>query len=149
MLNLAPGTYTLTVRSIVDNTCSTAAASTVTIDAIPSAPAAAVASVTVQPTCAVPTGTIVISSPTGATLEYSIDGTNFQSGLTFANLLPGDYTVTVRSTTDNTCTSTRRIVDSKCSTWCTGCTCSECYDTANVCGTDRNYRCEFILRERP
>ncbi|MDZ7613057.1 MAG: hypothetical protein U5K51_04615 [Flavobacteriaceae bacterium] len=104
--DLTPGTYTLTVRSIADNTCSTAAASTVTINAIPSAPAAAVASVTVQPTCAVPTGTIVISSPAGATLEYSIDGTNFQSGLTFANLLPGDYTVTVRSTTDNTCTST-------------------------------------------
>ncbi len=104
--NLAPGTYTLTVRSISDNTCSTVAASTVTIDAVPTAPAAPVASVTVQPTCAVPTGTIVVSSPTGAGLEYSIDGINFQAGTTFAGLLPNTYTVTVRSTTDNTCTST-------------------------------------------
>ena len=104
--NLAPGTYTLTVRSIADNTCSTVAASTVTINAVPTAPAAPVASVTVQPTCAVPTGTIVVSSPTGAGLEYSIDGINFQAGTTFAGLLPNTYTVTVRSTSDNTCTST-------------------------------------------
>ncbi|MDZ7613054.1 MAG: hypothetical protein U5K51_04600 [Flavobacteriaceae bacterium] len=108
---------------------------------------AAVASVTVQPTCAVPTGTIVVSSPTGGSLKYSIDGTNFQSGLTFANLLPWRlYWLTVRSTTDNTCTSTGVLFDSKCSTWCTGCTCSECYITANVCGTDRNYSCKFTYR---
>ena len=32
---VAPGTYTLTVRSTVDGTCTTDAASTVTIDAVP------------------------------------------------------------------------------------------------------------------
>ena len=100
---VAPGTYTLTVRSTVDNTCTTDAASTVTIDAVPTAPSAPVASATVQPTCAVPTGTLVVSSPTGASLEYSVDGTNWQSGTTFAGLIPGDYTVIVRSTVDTTC----------------------------------------------
>ena len=101
--NVSPGTYTLTVRSTTDNTCTTAAASTVTIDAYQQHRFAPVASATVQPTCALPTGTLVVSSPTGASLEYSIDGTNWQSGTTFAGLAPGDYTVRVRSTVDNTC----------------------------------------------
>ena len=35
-------------------------------------PAAPTASVTVQPTCAVPTGTIVVTAPTGAAFEYSL-----------------------------------------------------------------------------
>ena len=43
----------------------------------PGAPAAPTASVTVQPTCAVPTGTIVVTAPTGAGLTYSIDGTTY------------------------------------------------------------------------
>ncbi|MBP9850042.1 MAG: hypothetical protein KBC58_11460, partial [Flavobacterium sp.] len=39
------------------------------------------ASVTVQPTCAVPTGTIVFTTQSG--VEYSIDGTTYQSSATF------------------------------------------------------------------
>ena len=38
---------------------------------------------TTQPTCAVPTGTIVVTAPLGATLTYSIDGTNYQASPTF------------------------------------------------------------------
>jgi len=46
------------------------------------------ASVTQQPTCVDPTGTITID-PLDNTLTYSIDGTNFVAGPTFAGLTPG------------------------------------------------------------
>ncbi|WP_297869506.1 hypothetical protein, partial [uncultured Flavobacterium sp.] len=58
-------------------------------------------SVTVQPTCAVTTGTIVFTTQSG--VEYSIDGTTYQSSATFTGVAPGTYTLRVRSTTDNTC----------------------------------------------
>ena len=68
------------------------------------APAAPTASVTVQPTCAVPTGTIVITAPLGA-FEYSLDGGAFGAAATFTGVAPGAHNVTVRSTTDITCVS--------------------------------------------
>ena len=78
-----------------------------TVNAVPGAPSAPIASATQQPTCAAITGTIEVSSPTGASLEYSIDGTNWQTGTTFAGLTAGaDYTVSVRDTNDTTCVST-------------------------------------------
>jgi uncharacterized repeat protein (TIGR01451 family) len=52
-------------------------------------------------------GSIVVNA-TGQNLEYSIDGTNFQTSNTFSNLVAGSYTITVRnsvtgcSTTGNT-----------------------------------------------
>ncbi len=102
---LAPNDYTLTVRSTVDGTCETIGA-TLTVDPVPGAPAVPVASATVQPTCAAPTGTIVVTAPTGGTLEYSIDGVNFFATTTFTGLAPADYTVSVRDTNDTTCVST-------------------------------------------
>ena len=102
---LIPNDYTLTVRSTVDGTCETLGA-TLTVAPVPGAPATPVASATIQPTCAVQTGTIVVTAPTGGTLEYSIDGLNFDSATTFAGLTPGSYSVSVRSTTDITCVST-------------------------------------------
>ena len=56
---------------------------------VPATPAAPTASVTVQPTCATPTGTIVVTAPLGATLTYSIDGINYQAGTTFTDVAPG------------------------------------------------------------
>ncbi len=59
-----PGTYTLSVHNSTDNTCTTNGFSTVTINGVPTAPATpTVASVT-QPTCAIPTGTIVFQFST-------------------------------------------------------------------------------------
>ena len=66
-------------------------------------PAAPTASATTQPTCAVPTGTIVVTAPLGATLTYSIDGTNYQASPTFNLVAPGTYNVTVQD--GGTCTS--------------------------------------------
>ena len=89
--SLVPGNYTIEVRNINNNNC-VSADTTVTIDSAPSVPSEAVASVT-QPTCAVPTGTITVTSPTGAGYEYSIDGTNYQSGVVFSGLTPNTYVV--------------------------------------------------------
>jgi hypothetical protein len=49
-----------------------------------------------QPTCAVTTGTIVVTAPTGAGLEYSIDGTTYQATTIFNTVAAGTYNVTVR-----------------------------------------------------
>ena len=69
-----------------------------TVNGAPAAPAAPTASVTVQPTCAVPTGTIVITAPTGAGLTYSIDGVTYTNTTgTFTGVAPGTYNVTVQN----------------------------------------------------
>jgi gliding motility-associated-like protein len=54
------------------------------------------ASATQQPTCAAPTGTITIN-PLDNTLTYSVDGTNFSAGPTFANLTPQTYNVVAKN----------------------------------------------------
>jgi gliding motility-associated-like protein len=91
--NLAPGPYTITVQN--GDGC-TSVTSTITINTVPNAPAVADVTPT-QPTCTTPTGTIVVNSPTGAGLTYSINGGAFQSSTTFANLAPGPYTITVQN----------------------------------------------------
>ena len=58
---VAPGPYNVTVQD-AGGCISTPTA--LTVNAAPAAPAAPTASVTVQPTCAVPTGTIVVTAPT-------------------------------------------------------------------------------------
>ena len=103
---LAPGAYNVTVRNTSNGCVSSATA--VTINALPSI-AAPTASATVQPTCTTPTGTIVITAPTGANLEYSLNGTTYQTSATFSLLAPGAYNVTVRNTA-NGCVSTATAV---------------------------------------
>ena len=50
-------------------------------------------------------GSLTISSPTGSTIEYSVDGTTYQAGTVFSNLTPGVYSVTARYTGTFACTS--------------------------------------------
>ena len=100
--NLTPGTYTVTVKN--SSGC-TSVAAPVTLATAPDSPAVPTAT-TIQSNCTVATGSITVSSPTGAGLTYSIDGTNFQSGTTFANLTSGTYTITVKNTSGCTATST-------------------------------------------
>src|SRR5258705_63990 len=91
---LAPNTYDVTVR---DAGGCTSAATSLTVNAPAGAPAAPTASVTVQPTCAAPTGTIVVTAPLGAGLSYSIDGVSYTNTTgTFTSLIPNTYNVTVR-----------------------------------------------------
>lgn len=56
------------------------------------------ASVTLQPTCNNPFGTIEITSPIGPGLEYSVDGTTWKTDFIFSGLTPKRYTVSVRNT---------------------------------------------------
>jgi hypothetical protein len=54
------------------------------------------ATVTVQPTCSVLTGTIVVSDPVGPDIEYSIGGA-FQASPSFSGVQPGSYAVTAKN----------------------------------------------------
>ncbi|RYE16764.1 MAG: hypothetical protein EOP51_25205, partial [Sphingobacteriales bacterium] len=102
--SLAPNTYTITVKNASGCTNST----TVTINAVPAAPAVPNIAAT-QPTCTTPTGSILVNSPTGSGFTYSIDGTTFQSGTTFATLAPNTYTITVKNASGCTNSTTVTI----------------------------------------
>jgi uncharacterized repeat protein (TIGR01451 family)/gliding motility-associated-like protein len=62
-------------------------------------PAQVIASVTSQPTCNIPTGTITVTSPaTESGMTYSIDGSDYANSTgVFENVLPGTYIVTAKN----------------------------------------------------
>lgn len=93
--NVLPGTYNVTIWKI--GAC-ISGPTVVTVNAAPATPAAPTVSVTTQPTCTNPTGTITISAPVGAGLSYSIDGTTYTNtnGL-FNSVIAGTYNVTVKN----------------------------------------------------
>jgi hypothetical protein len=107
---LTPGPHTILVRRSTDNTCISAPAE-VTINTQPSQPQAAIVSLT-HPTCSVPTGTVLVTSPVGD-YQYNIDGGNYQASTSFLNVLPGNHNITVRRSTDITCISapTPAVID--------------------------------------
>ncbi|PZD77143.1 hypothetical protein [Mesonia sp. K7] len=95
--HLAPGAYDLTVQNA--DGCETTI--TVTINPAPTVPADAVSTV-VHPDCGETTGSITVSTPTGANIEYSIDGgATWQSSPVFTGLAPGNHDVIVRDTSAN------------------------------------------------
>ena len=99
----ANATYSIYARNTVHITCISTA--NFIINAIPSAPATPVTTIT-QPTCAVTTGAIVVTSPVGSTLQYSKDGTTWQTSATFSGLAAGStQTIRVRVTAIPTCES--------------------------------------------
>jgi hypothetical protein len=92
------GTVTLRLTSNFGTGCTAATSDrTINVNALPSTPTA---SVTVQPTCSVNTGIIVVTAPTGAGITYSIDGTNYYTSGTFNNVAIGSYTVSVKNSSD-------------------------------------------------
>ncbi|WP_294818591.1 gliding motility-associated C-terminal domain-containing protein [uncultured Flavobacterium sp.] len=105
--NLVPGTYTITVKNAEGCTSVTG---NIVINNAPNAPDPVVAA-TIQPTCALPTGTITVTNPTGASLTYSLDGITFQNSPVFAGLMPGTYTVTVKNTEGCTSVSGSIAID--------------------------------------
>ena len=107
---IIPGSHNILVRSKTDNSCISASATSVTVNAIPAVPAAATASTTIQPTCSLATGTIVVTSPVGAAYEYNIDGGSYQSSPTFAGIGAGAHSILVRNVSSPTCVSTATLV---------------------------------------
>ena len=98
---LAPNNYTLYVRNTMDNTCVIQSLSAITINSIPLFPVVPTSTTVIQPTCAIPSGTIIIAVQSG--VEYSLNGSTYQSSNTFSGLAPNNYTLYVRNSTDNTC----------------------------------------------
>lgn len=93
---LAPGSYNITAQDMGSGCISSITA--LTVNAIPTPPAAPTASVTFQPTCAIPTGTIVVTAPSGATIQYSIGGA-YQTSGTFSGLAANSYSITAQDMT--------------------------------------------------
>ena len=133
---VAPGTYNVTVQ---DNGACTSGATQVILNT-PAAPAAPTASATIQPTCAVPTGTIVVTAPLGATLTYSIDGTNYQASPTFNLVTPGTYNVTVQDG-GVACTSTATQVIINGAPGSPAAPTASATTATNMCCSNRNHRC--------
>ena len=99
--NVQPGNYN--DLQVTSNGCPSPLGENVIITA-PTPPAAPTATLT-QPTCSVSTGTIEVTNPTGTSLEYSVDGTNYQASTTFSSLAAATYSVTVKNITTG-CIST-------------------------------------------
>ncbi|MGA9589788.1 MAG: HYR domain-containing protein, partial [Salegentibacter sp.] len=96
--DLPAGTYAVTTK---DENGNISAANQVTINAQPATPAAPVVEEMLQPTCAEPTGSVMLSLIDG--ISYSIEDENGNisadtdaDGI-FDNLAPGTYTVTASS----------------------------------------------------
>ena len=99
---LTPNTYTIIAKDAGGCTST----SNFTINTVPSGPIAPTATLT-QPTCSVSTGTILITTPTGAGYTYNINGGAFQAGTTFSGLSANTYTIIVKDASG--CTSTANV----------------------------------------
>lgn len=105
---LAPGTYNVTVQNSAGCVSSSTAIIINPVPGLPSSPAVTIT----QPNCTTATGTITVSSPIGAGLTYSIDGSNYSNTTgVFNNLAPGSYNVTVRNSSGCTSTVTVAVVN--------------------------------------
>jgi gliding motility-associated-like protein/uncharacterized repeat protein (TIGR01451 family) len=101
--NLDTGDYTVTTTDTTTGCVSTA--TNLTVDIITPNPAAPTTTVTVEPTCAIRKGTILISNPApAANVTYTLKGTSpvvvavTQAFATFANLEPGNYDLITTNT---------------------------------------------------
>jgi len=65
----------------------------VIVNSTPSAPTVTIS----QPNCNVALGAITVTAPTGADMLYSINGTNYQSSVSFNSLPSGNYSVTAKN----------------------------------------------------
>ncbi|MBI3218935.1 MAG: T9SS type A sorting domain-containing protein [Bacteroidetes bacterium] len=98
---LSSGNYVVTVKDA--NNCTVVSASQSLVN-----PAALAATVTASPqSCsAIVDGRLTVSASGGTgTLQYSIDGTNFQTSSVFNGLLANNYTITIKDA--NNCSITR------------------------------------------
>jgi len=97
--NLAAGTYS--VIAYDDNGIASPATS-VTINPLTATPATPTTTFTSPATCGA-LGTITVTSPIGANITYSIDGTIYQTSPNFTSVVAGTYHVTAKD--GNSCVS--------------------------------------------
>jgi gliding motility-associated-like protein len=110
--NLSPGTYSFTVTI---NGCTSERSAEAVINAAPSAPPAPTISVITQPSCTVPTGSVVLTGlPSGSWIltrspgNVTINGSG--SSYTDTGLDPGTYSYTVTNAEGCTSTSSQNVV---------------------------------------
>ena len=101
--------YTVTAGN---GSCASTASASFSISAQLAVPTAPTASVTTSPTCAMPTGTVTVSTPVGANYQYSINGgTTWQTSPVFAGLTAsGSVTIAVQDISSG-CVSLGTIVN--------------------------------------
>ena len=104
------GTYTFSVTASTG--CSSQASKNVVIPAQPESPASPVQTVD----CALGSGKAVIkvTSPTGTGLTYSLDGSTFQTGVTFSNVANGTHSIRVKNASGCTTTGSSFQVSCAC-----------------------------------
>jgi uncharacterized repeat protein (TIGR01451 family) len=105
--NIATGSYSITVKN-TSNTCVSVAATAV-INAAPVFPTTPTGTPT-QPTCTVNTGSITVTSPLGADITYSLDGTTFQASTVFNGLVAETYNIVAKNTTSGCVANSADIV---------------------------------------
>nr|WP_241551473.1 HYR domain-containing protein [Gramella oceanisediminis] len=91
---LGSTTVTYRVTDAAGNTAECSFIVNIAEENLPNPPAAPVANISVEATCADPFGTITVDTQEG--LTYSIDGENYQESGVFDMLEPGTYEVTAR-----------------------------------------------------
>nr|WP_286943717.1 DUF6443 domain-containing protein [Allomuricauda sp.] len=102
-------TYWVSTFNSVSGCESSLVAVMATVNPQPPAPTLGTVS---QPTCSVNTGSITVSSPTGAGYTYSFDnGATFQSGVTKSGLSPGTYQIRVKNSSGCISTATSESID--------------------------------------
>jgi gliding motility-associated-like protein len=105
---LPAGTFTFTVT--ISTGCTSSGSSAVVINAQPVSPA--IPAHTVDCTLGFGKASVIVTSPTGAGLQYRLDGGAYQSGTSFTNVANGSHSLTVRNSSG--CTSTGAIFDISC-----------------------------------
>jgi gliding motility-associated-like protein len=104
--SLQPNTYNVTIKNKVTGCLSVSLQAE--INEIPPDPQRPIIANITQPNCLIPTGTVVIASPLGNNLMYSVNGTTYQAGTTITGLAPGTYNLTVQNSV-SVCTSVPNV----------------------------------------
>lgn len=107
---LTQGTWTFTVTNLAG--CTSGSSAGVTINAQPASPVAPVQ--TVNCDLGFGNAVVTVTSPTGAGLEYSIDGGTFQTGTAFTGVDNGTHYIIVRNAAGCTTRGTDFIVSCGC-----------------------------------
>ncbi len=106
--NQLEGTYTVTGTNI-SGTVTMNGSAVITENATPSSPV-----VSIDCTLGAGNAVVTVTSPTGAGLEYSLDGGAFQAGTSFSGVDNGNHSITVRTSAGCTTTGPTFVVSCGC-----------------------------------